>query len=142
MNVPPDYTLDAVEAIVTHREVKIEGLLLTLKLLDWDLAERVPEYLVAHRGLGLPAAHGPATAARTAGNLRRGPAVGAPAQSSEGDVSPQGGSRGLIAARRIRHESARLNRIALARCPSAEQARHRQRCPGTVPSSADRRFGW
>ena len=54
MNVAPDYTLDAVEAIVTHREVNIEGLLLTLKLLDWDLAERVPEYLAHIAALGYP----------------------------------------------------------------------------------------
>lgn len=44
-NVAPKYTLDAVEAIVTHGEVHIRGLLLTLKLLDWSLAEQLPEYL-------------------------------------------------------------------------------------------------
>ena len=38
MNVAPTYTLDTVEAIVTHREVHIEGLLLTLKLMDGTLA--------------------------------------------------------------------------------------------------------
>ena len=32
MNVAPEYTLDAVEAIVTHPRVSIRGLLLTLKL--------------------------------------------------------------------------------------------------------------
>ena len=45
MNVAPRYTLDAVEAIVTHPEVNIRGLLLTLKLPDWDLARtgfRIP----------------------------------------------------------------------------------------------------
>ncbi len=45
MNVAPDYTLDTVEAIVTHPSVHIRGLLLTLKLLDWNLAEQVPAYL-------------------------------------------------------------------------------------------------
>jgi 23S rRNA (cytidine2498-2'-O)-methyltransferase len=45
MNVAPQYTLDTVEAIVTHPEVKIRGLLVTLKLLDWDLAAEVPGYL-------------------------------------------------------------------------------------------------
>ena len=45
MNVAPEYTLDAVEAIVTHPEVNVRGLLLTLKLFEWKLAERIPEYL-------------------------------------------------------------------------------------------------
>ena len=52
MNVAPNYTLDAVEAIVTHAEVNIRGLLLTLKLPDWSLAERVPEYLDRVRSWG------------------------------------------------------------------------------------------
>lgn len=52
MNVAPNYTLDAVEAIVTHREVSIRGLLLTLKLPDWGLAGRVPHYLDRIRGWG------------------------------------------------------------------------------------------
>jgi 23S rRNA (cytidine2498-2'-O)-methyltransferase len=45
MNVAPQTTLDTVEAIVTHEAVNIRGLLLTLKLLDWDMADAVPEYL-------------------------------------------------------------------------------------------------
>ncbi|MCE5303807.1 MAG: hypothetical protein LLF97_11970 [Planctomycetaceae bacterium] len=45
MNVAPNYTLDAIEAIVTHSEVSIRGMLLTLKLPDWQLADQVPEYL-------------------------------------------------------------------------------------------------
>jgi 23S rRNA (cytidine2498-2'-O)-methyltransferase len=44
-NVAPQHTLDTVEAIVTHRDVHIRGLLLTLKLLDWKLAEQIPDYL-------------------------------------------------------------------------------------------------
>jgi 23S rRNA (cytidine2498-2'-O)-methyltransferase len=52
MNVAPDYTLDAVEAIVTHPDVNIRGLLLTLKLLEWDLADHVPEYLARVRSWG------------------------------------------------------------------------------------------
>lgn len=43
-SVAPRYTLDTVERIVTSRSVKIEGLLLTLKLTDWKQAERVPEF--------------------------------------------------------------------------------------------------
>ena len=53
MNVAPSYTLDAVEAIVTHPEVSIRGLLLTLKLPNWELADRVPEYLERIRNLGI-----------------------------------------------------------------------------------------
>jgi 23S rRNA (cytidine2498-2'-O)-methyltransferase len=52
INVAPHYTLDAVEAIVTHRDVRIEGLLLTLKLLDWNLADEVPAYLDRVRSWG------------------------------------------------------------------------------------------
>jgi len=52
MNVAPSYTLDAVEAIVAHPEVHVRGLLLTLKLPQWKLAERVPEYLDRVRSWG------------------------------------------------------------------------------------------
>lgn len=45
INVAPQYTLDTVEAIVTHPAVDVHGLLLTLKLSDWQLAEQLPEYL-------------------------------------------------------------------------------------------------
>ena len=52
INVAPQYTLDTVEAIVTHPSVKIEGLLLTLKLLEWKLADEVPAYLKRIRSWG------------------------------------------------------------------------------------------
>jgi 23S rRNA (cytidine2498-2'-O)-methyltransferase len=52
MNVAPQYTLDAVEAIVTHRQANVLGLLLTLKLLDWDLASEVDSWLARVRGWG------------------------------------------------------------------------------------------
>jgi len=52
MNVAPQYTLDAVEAIVTHRQVNVLGLLLTLKLLDWDLAAEVDAWLARVRSWG------------------------------------------------------------------------------------------
>lgn len=51
-NVAPSHTLDAVEAIVTHGDVHIRGLVLTLKLLDWNLAGHLPEYLARIRGWG------------------------------------------------------------------------------------------
>lgn len=44
MNVAPSYTLTAVQEIVTHRDVNIRGLLLTLKLPDWGLAEQLPQW--------------------------------------------------------------------------------------------------
>jgi len=52
INVAPNYTLETVENIVTHPEVQIRGLLLTLKLLDWKLAEEIPEYLDRVRSWG------------------------------------------------------------------------------------------
>jgi 23S rRNA (cytidine2498-2'-O)-methyltransferase len=52
INVTPKYTLDTVEAIVTHAEVNIRGLLLTLKLLDWGLAEEIPAYVDRVRSWG------------------------------------------------------------------------------------------
>lgn len=54
MNVAPGYTLDTVEAIVTHRLVHVQGLVLTLKLLEWDLAAELPEYLARIRSWGYP----------------------------------------------------------------------------------------
>jgi len=52
MNVAPNYTLEAVEQIVTHPQVNVRGMLITLKLLDWKLAEQVPEYLDRVRSWG------------------------------------------------------------------------------------------
>jgi 23S rRNA (cytidine2498-2'-O)-methyltransferase len=52
MNVAPDYTLDAVEGIVTHPRVSIRGLLLTLKLPQWELAANLPDYVARIRGWG------------------------------------------------------------------------------------------
>jgi 23S rRNA (cytidine2498-2'-O)-methyltransferase len=43
-NVAPNYTLDTVEAIVTHPDVRIEGLVLTLKLTDPAFAAQLPVY--------------------------------------------------------------------------------------------------
>ena len=52
LNVAPAYTLEAVEDIVTHRETSFRGLLLTLKLMEWELAEQIPEYLERVRSWG------------------------------------------------------------------------------------------
>ena len=51
-NVAPAYALDTVEAIVTHPDVHIRGMLLTLKLLDWKLADQLPAYLQRIRSWG------------------------------------------------------------------------------------------
>lgn len=50
--VSPSQTLDAVEAIVTHGETHIRGLLLTLKLSEWELAAELPAYLDRVRSWG------------------------------------------------------------------------------------------
>ena len=52
VNATPNYTLDAVEAIVTHPEVGIRGMLLTLKFSDWEMAKSVPDFLRRVRGWG------------------------------------------------------------------------------------------
>ena len=52
MNVAPQFTLDAVQDIVTHSKVHVKGMLLTIKLLDWDLADQIPEYLNRVRSWG------------------------------------------------------------------------------------------
>ena len=51
-NVAPRHTLDSVESIVTHRAVRVRGLMLTLKLLDWRLAAEIPEYVDRVRSWG------------------------------------------------------------------------------------------
>jgi 23S rRNA (cytidine2498-2'-O)-methyltransferase len=52
INVAPEYTLDTVQSIVTHPAVSVDGVLLTLKLLDWKLSEEVPSYLERVRSWG------------------------------------------------------------------------------------------
>jgi 23S rRNA (cytidine2498-2'-O)-methyltransferase len=52
MNVAPQYTLDAVEAVVTHPGISVRGMLLTLKLPDWQLAEELPAYVERVRSWG------------------------------------------------------------------------------------------
>lgn len=51
-NVAPQTTLAIVEDIVTHPAVQIRGLLLTIKLLDWAMAEQAQEYLTRVRSWG------------------------------------------------------------------------------------------
>jgi 23S rRNA (cytidine2498-2'-O)-methyltransferase len=51
-NVAPNYTLDCVEDIVNYNTSRIQGLLLTLKLSSYDLAEHMGEYLDRIRSWG------------------------------------------------------------------------------------------
>ncbi len=52
INLPPNYALDAVKAIVIHPGVKFQGMLLTLKLVEWSLAGEIPKYLERIRSWG------------------------------------------------------------------------------------------
>jgi len=52
VNLAPKYTLDMVEGIVTHPMVNVRGMLLTLKLLDWRLADEAPQYIERVRAWG------------------------------------------------------------------------------------------
>jgi 23S rRNA (cytidine2498-2'-O)-methyltransferase len=52
MNIAPDATLDEVEGIVKLRDVALRGLVLTLKFSEWNVAERLPEFVARVRGWG------------------------------------------------------------------------------------------
>ncbi|MGD9636835.1 MAG: SAM-dependent methyltransferase [Pirellulales bacterium] len=52
MNLAPNYTLDAVEAVIKHPGVHIRGMVLTLKLGDWEQAEQLAECAARVRGWG------------------------------------------------------------------------------------------
>lgn len=52
MNLAPTYTLDSVEAIVSHPDVHIRGMVLTLKLAEWSGADRLAEYAERVHGWG------------------------------------------------------------------------------------------
>lgn len=50
--IAPWQLLDTVESIVRHKQVHIRGMLLTLKLFDWNLAEQIPGFLDRVRSWG------------------------------------------------------------------------------------------
>ena len=52
MNVAPSYTLDAVEGVLERRASTIRGMVLTLKLSDWSVAESLPEHIRRVRAWG------------------------------------------------------------------------------------------
>jgi 23S rRNA (cytidine2498-2'-O)-methyltransferase len=104
INLPPNYTLDAIEAAVSYPGVRLQGMLLTLKLIDWSLAERIPEYLERVRSWGFRD-----VAARQLHHNRREICVAAsdyrppsPAAATRGNAksSRRPGSRGPAAARK------------------------------------------
>ena len=45
MNVAPNYTLDVLEEAVEKTNHSVQGLLFTLKLIHWELADKLPELL-------------------------------------------------------------------------------------------------
>ncbi|MCG8449662.1 MAG: hypothetical protein MI725_08790 [Pirellulales bacterium] len=52
INAAPNYTLDAAEQVVVSDLTNIRGMILTLKLADWKLAERLPKLLQRVRSWG------------------------------------------------------------------------------------------
>lgn len=52
INVAPSYTLDTVEAILSHAQVNVRGMLLTLKFLEWKLADELPAYIARVKSWG------------------------------------------------------------------------------------------
>lgn len=52
LNVAPNYTLDTLQDIVTHDEVHIRGMLITLKMLDRSMVGKIDEYLARIRSWG------------------------------------------------------------------------------------------
>ena len=52
INATPTYTLDAVEQVVTNSQTNIRGMILTLKLTDFKLAEGLPEFIERVRNWG------------------------------------------------------------------------------------------
>ena len=90
MNLAPGYTLDAVEAIVTHPDVHIRGLVLTLKLADWSHADRLAGVCGAGARVGVPRRADAATLERWTGGVpRRAAAKGAAEAKPQAEVTRQ-----------------------------------------------------
>ena len=52
MNVAPSFTLDVLEELVNHRETQFKGLIFTLKLFQWNLAQHIPEFVARIKSWG------------------------------------------------------------------------------------------
>jgi 23S rRNA (cytidine2498-2'-O)-methyltransferase len=51
-NVTPNYTLDTVEAIVNYPTSNFRGLVLTMKLPEWEHAQEIPTHIERVRSWG------------------------------------------------------------------------------------------
>jgi len=52
INLVPNYTLDTIAEIVQNQQVHVQGLVLTMKLADWSLADHIPAFRNKIGGLG------------------------------------------------------------------------------------------
>ena len=52
MNVAPSFTLDVVEQVVANNQTNVRGMILTLKLTNWQLAAELPTLIDRVRGWG------------------------------------------------------------------------------------------
>ena len=57
LNVAPNYTLDAVQDIVGSSKLRFQGLLLTLKMMNWELADDIPTFISRVREWGFESVH-------------------------------------------------------------------------------------
>ena len=132
-NVAPAHTLDAVEDIVTNGQVHVRGMLLTLKMPDWESGggdSRIPR---ARPFLGLSLRECPPIGLRPAGNLRRGaaeprvapPAGQGPASAASRAAPPTDGSGfGTMNARSRRMRLTCTACAACSTCGPAEMLQH------------------
>ncbi|MFP6678350.1 MAG: hypothetical protein VB878_24900, partial [Pirellulaceae bacterium] len=51
-NVTPKQSLDTIEDIVSHASVRVQGMLITLKMPEWKLAHELDNYLDRIRSWG------------------------------------------------------------------------------------------
>lgn len=54
LNLDPQYTLDMVSQINQYDQVNIKGMILTLKLADWNLVKSIPAMIEQVKGMGFP----------------------------------------------------------------------------------------
>jgi 23S rRNA (cytidine2498-2'-O)-methyltransferase len=52
INMEPKYTLDTVRDIVSHESVDIKGVILTMKLTDWDRVDAIPGWMKRIKEMG------------------------------------------------------------------------------------------
>ncbi len=52
LSIAPQYTLDTVRDIVQHERVDIRGIILTLKLSNWEVLDAIPDYMKQVKAMG------------------------------------------------------------------------------------------